>query len=86
MKLLLVGGTGLVGSEALKLALAEPRIETLVVESLRGGCRTGRRNEGGHPRANVDDDGLQPRRRRSVEPVRIAKRNTARTEGSNNRS
>lgn len=36
MKLLLVGGTGLVGSEVLKLALAEPRIETLVVPTPRG--------------------------------------------------
>lgn len=35
MKLLLVGGTGLVGSEVLKRALAEPGIETLVVPSRR---------------------------------------------------
>jgi uncharacterized protein YbjT (DUF2867 family) len=35
MKLLLVGGTGLVGSEVLKRALAEPRIETLVVPARR---------------------------------------------------
>lgn len=35
MKLLLVGGTGLVGGEVLKLALAEPGIETLVVPSRR---------------------------------------------------
>ena len=35
MKLLLVGGTGLVGSEVLNLALAEPKIETLVVPSRR---------------------------------------------------
>lgn len=35
MRLLLVGGTGLVGSEVLKLALAEPRIETLIVLTRR---------------------------------------------------
>lgn len=35
MRLLLVGGTGLVGSEVLKLALAESRIETLIVLTRR---------------------------------------------------
>lgn len=35
MRLLLVGVTGLVGSEVLKLALAEPKIEALVVPTRR---------------------------------------------------